>query len=217
MRAPFGAARGLCRDGLPARPAEAGSASASRQLPQLYRRLCRPLGLGRAPEVQARGAHLIVAKTPRIADDLVDPKVKNFHWGDLTRGLFEAYDAGVDNCILLDRDGFVTEGPGYNVFAVTDGAVATPDRGSLEGITRLSVQELCGDLGIDFAIRPLPAAELREADEDLPGDHGGRHHAGLAARRAHPRQRPAGADLLAAARGVLGEAGSRMARDADRL
>ena len=118
-----------------------------------------------SPEIQARGAHLIVAKTPRIADDSVDPKVKNFHWGDLTRGLFEAYDQGADNCVLLDRDGFVTEGPGYNVFAVTDGAVATPDRGSLEGITRLSVMELCKDLGLGFAIRPLPAAELREADE----------------------------------------------------
>jgi branched-chain amino acid aminotransferase len=116
-------------------------------------------------EMQARGAHLIVAKTPRIADDSVDPTVKNFHWGDLTRGLFEAHDRGADNCVLLDRDGFVTEGPGFNVFAVTNGAVATPDRGALEGITRLSVGELCRDLGIPFAIRPLTAAELREADE----------------------------------------------------
>jgi branched-chain amino acid aminotransferase len=118
-----------------------------------------------SPEIQARGAHLIVAKTPRIADDSVDPKVKNFHWGDLTRGLFEAHDQGADNCVLLDREGLVTEGPGFNVFAVTDGAVATPDRGALEGITRLSVKELCGELGIAFAVRPLPAAELREADE----------------------------------------------------
>jgi len=44
------------------------------------------------PEVQARGAHLIVAKTPRISDDSVDPRVKNFHWGDMTRALFEAQD-----------------------------------------------------------------------------------------------------------------------------
>ncbi len=116
-------------------------------------------------EVQARGAHLIVAKTPRIADESVDPRVKNFHWGDLTRGLFEAADRGADNCVLLDRDGFVTEGPGFNVFAVTDGAVVTSNHGALEGITRLSVQELCGDLGMPFEIRPLPAAELREADE----------------------------------------------------
>jgi branched-chain amino acid aminotransferase len=118
-----------------------------------------------SPEMQERGAHLIVAKTPRIADESVDPTVKNFHWGDLTRGLFEAYDRGADNCVLLDREGFVTEGPGFNVFAVADGAVATPDRGALEGITRLSVIELCEDLGIACAVRPLPAAELRDADE----------------------------------------------------
>jgi len=118
-----------------------------------------------SPEMQERGAHLIVAKTPRIADDSVDPRVKNFHWGDLTRGLFEAYDQGADNCVLLDREGFVTEGPGFNVFAVTDGAVATPDRGALEGITRISVIELCDDLGIPCTVRPLAASELRGADE----------------------------------------------------
>jgi branched-chain amino acid aminotransferase len=118
-----------------------------------------------SPEVQERGAHLIIAKTPRIADESVDPKVKNFHWGDLTRGLFEAYDRNADNCVLLDRDGFVTEGPGFNVFAVSDGAVATPDRGALEGITRLSVLEICDELGIRCSVKPLRAAELRDADE----------------------------------------------------
>jgi len=118
-----------------------------------------------SPEVQQRGAHLIIAKTPRIADVSVDPTVKNFHWGDLTRGLFEAYDRSVDNCILLDLDGFVTEGPGFNVFAVSGGSVATPDRGALEGITRLSVMEICDELGIPFAVRGVPAAELHECDE----------------------------------------------------
>jgi branched-chain amino acid aminotransferase len=118
-----------------------------------------------SPEVQARGAHLVVAKTPRVAEDSVDPKVKNFHWGDLTRGLFEAHDRGADNCVLLDRDGNVTEGPGFNVFSVTGGAVATSDRGALEGITRLSVKELCQELGIPFAVRKLPVGELKEADE----------------------------------------------------
>ena len=55
---------------------------------------------------------------------------------------------GADNPVLLDMDGNVTEGPGFNVFAVTDGMVATPDRGVLEGITRLSVIQMCEKLGI---------------------------------------------------------------------
>src|ERR1700730_1735883 len=96
-----------------------------------------------SPEVQERGAHLIIAKTPRIPEASIDPKVKNFHWGDQTRGLFEAHDRGADTCVLLDYEGFVTEGPGFNVFAVTDGVVATADRGALTGLTRLSVIELC--------------------------------------------------------------------------
>jgi branched-chain amino acid aminotransferase len=118
-----------------------------------------------SPEVQARGAHVIVASAPRIADESVDPTVKNFHWGDLTRGLFEAYDKGADTAILTDGKGYVTEGPGFNAFSVTGGAVATSDHGALGGITRLSVQELCAELGIRFEIRKLPVAELREADE----------------------------------------------------
>ena len=116
-------------------------------------------------DMQARGAHLITAKTPRIPEASVDPTVKNFHWGDLTRGLFEAMDAGADNAVLLDQDGLVTEGPGFNVFAVTDGKVVSPDRGALEGITRMSVIELCAEEGIPCEVRALPADELREADE----------------------------------------------------
>ncbi len=115
--------------------------------------------------VQARGAHLIVARTPRISEASIDPRAKNFHWGDLTRGLFEAEDAGADNCVLLDVAGMVTEGPGFNVFAVIDDAVVTPDRGVLEGITRQSVMDLCGELGIACTVRSLPVAELRDADE----------------------------------------------------
>jgi branched-chain amino acid aminotransferase len=91
--------------------------------------------------------------------------VKNFHWADMTAALFEAQDRGADQPVLLDLEGNVTEGPGFNVFAVTDGRVVTPDRGALEGITRMSVLELCEHEGIPCEVRPLPAAELLDADE----------------------------------------------------
>jgi branched-chain amino acid aminotransferase len=117
------------------------------------------------PEVMARGAHLIVAETVRIPANSVDPTAKNFHWADLTRGQFEANDRGADFCVLLDGDGNVTEGPGFNVFVVSNGRVATPDSGVLEGITRRSVLELCDHLGLPLDVRPVPVAELRDADE----------------------------------------------------
>ncbi len=118
-----------------------------------------------SPEVQKRGGHLIIAETVRIPADSVDPTAKNFHWADLTRGQFEALDRGADFSLLLDSEGNVTEGPGFNVFFVIDGVVLTPDAGVLEGITRKSVIEICRDLGIPAKVGKVPAAEAREADE----------------------------------------------------
>ena len=117
------------------------------------------------PEQYEKGLHLIIAKTRRIPPESFDPKVKNFHWGDLTAGAFEAIDQGADTAVLLDAEGNVTEGPGFNVFSITDGAVATPIRGGLDGMTRQSVFELCAELGIPCEARAVPARELREADE----------------------------------------------------
>ena len=73
-----------------------------------------------SPEVKERGGHLIIAETLRIPPGSVDPTAKNFHWADLTRGQFEALDRGADFALLLDSDGNVTEGPGFNVFFVID-------------------------------------------------------------------------------------------------
>lgn len=148
--------RGKAKPGLPSHPANARNYIAV---------FARPFAWIIPPEVQERGAHLIIASTPRIPDSSVDPRVKNFHWGDLTRGLFEAHDQGADGAILLDHQGFVTEGPGYNVFAVLDGTVVVSDHGALEGVTRRTVIELCQELGIPVEVRPFTGDELREADE----------------------------------------------------
>ena len=118
-----------------------------------------------SPEQQERGVHAIIAETRRIPPELVDPTAKNFHWADLTRANFEAHDQGAETAILLDLAGFVAEGPGFNVFSVIDGVVASPPRGALEGITRLSVFELCEALGIPTQTRPISRAEIEGADE----------------------------------------------------
>jgi branched-chain amino acid aminotransferase len=116
-------------------------------------------------EIREHGMHLIVASNPRIPEQCVNPRAKNFHWADMTRAMFEAEDKGAHNPVLLDMDGNVTEGPGFNVFVVTDGKLATPDRGVLEGITRGAVIELCEKLGVACEVRTVPLEELRNADE----------------------------------------------------
>ena len=124
-----------------------------------------PFHTGMSNEIAERGAHMIVASTPRIPQASVDATAKNFHWADMTRALFEAEAKGADNPILLDLDGNTTEGPGYNVFSVTDGIVATPDDNVLEGISRLTAIELCTELGIPCEVRKVSGDELRNADE----------------------------------------------------
>ncbi len=116
-------------------------------------------------EIRDHGMYLVVASNPRIPEACVNPRAKNFHWADMTRAMFEAEDKGAHNPVLLDLDGNVTEGPGFNVFAVTDGVVATPDRGVLEGITRGALIELCGKLGLPCEARTVTLDELRGADE----------------------------------------------------
>jgi len=117
------------------------------------------------PERQMRGIHATISSFARIPARSVDPRVKNYHWLDMVQSQWEAYDRGADVAILLDLEGNVAEGPGFNVFAVSEGKLATPDAGVLEGITRRAMLELCAALGVPAETRPLPAAELAAADE----------------------------------------------------
>jgi branched-chain amino acid aminotransferase len=114
---------------------------------------------------QEQGLALHVSDVERIPPRSVDPTVKNYHWLDLTVGLLGAYDAGAETVVLVDGAGNVVEGPGFNVFAVAGGALATPAEGVLQGITRRTVLELAGEEGIPTRVAPLPADELRRADE----------------------------------------------------
>lgn len=94
-------------------------------------------------EDMENGLHLIVAnQTTRIPESSVDPRVKNFHWGDLIRGLYEAYERGGQSVVLCDTEGYLTEGPGFNLFCIKDGEVYTPARGALDGITRQTILDL---------------------------------------------------------------------------
>lgn len=118
------------------------------------------------PEESETGMDAIIARTVRrIPITSVDPTVKNFHWGDLTRGLYEAYDRGARYPILLDADGNVTEGAGYNVFAYVDDRLVTPDAGVLEGITRTTILELAEQEGIETGVEPVPGDALLRAQE----------------------------------------------------
>ncbi len=79
----------------------------------------------------------------------------------------EAKLAGYDEAILLDTQGYVSEGSGENFFMVRDGVLITPDLSSsiLEGITRDTVMTLAREEGIPVVERRITRDELWIADE----------------------------------------------------
>jgi len=125
------------------------------------------------PAKQARGINLIVSDVQRIAPGSVDPRVKNYHWLDMVMALFQAYERGGESAVLVNAAGDVAEGPGFNVFAVVNGALITPDSGVLEGISRRTMIEMARAAGLEVRIEPLPVATLRAADEVFLSSTGG--------------------------------------------
>lgn len=78
----------------------------------------------------------------------------------------EATSCGYDEALLLDTEGFVSEGSGENVFIVKNGKLYTPDLAScLDGITRNSVITLANDLGIEVIQKRITRDEVYCADE----------------------------------------------------
>ena len=118
-----------------------------------------------SPEVQARGIHVMVSPVRRVPPQSVDPEVKHYHWLDFDMALFTAYDQGYETVLLTDFDGNIAEGPGFNVFAVKDGELLTPEANVLDGMTRRTVFELASELNLKARLARIAPEDLRRADE----------------------------------------------------
>ncbi|RAH99359.1 branched-chain amino acid transferase [Acuticoccus sediminis] len=115
---------------------------------------------------QAKGLALKIARdVARISRRSVDQRTKNYHWLDLEMALLHALDDGADSVLLMDIDGNLTEGPGYNVFAYRDGVWSTPDTNVLEGITRGAVLDLLAEMNVGSSVRPMTEDDLFGAEE----------------------------------------------------
>ncbi len=79
----------------------------------------------------------------------------------------DASQDGYDEAILLDKNGFLAEGTGENLFMVRSGTVYTPgtEGDILLGITRDSVIRIAQDLGVPVVQKQLSVGELLAADE----------------------------------------------------
>ena len=80
--------------------------------------------------------------------------------------LREAIACGCDEALLLDTEGYVSEGSGENIFIVRDGVLYTPDLTSaLDGITRDTIFKLAEEIGVKIREKRITRDEVYIADE----------------------------------------------------
>ncbi len=115
--------------------------------------------------VREQGINLLISRHQRIPPESVDPGIKNYHWLDMVMALFEAYDHEADSAVLVDAEGNLVEGPGFNVFVRQGKIIITPLRGVLQGVTRATILELLAREDLEVKQDLLPAATARAADE----------------------------------------------------
>jgi branched-chain amino acid aminotransferase len=119
-------------------------------------------------EAMSQGVDVCVSSWTRIAPNTLPALAKagaNYMNSQLIR--MEAHVNGYAEGIALDEAGYVSEGSGENVFVIRDGRILTPPLGAsvLPGITRQSVIDLAGSLGIPVVETPVPRELLYIADE----------------------------------------------------
>lgn len=118
-------------------------------------------------EKYTTGAHGVITRTRSYDPEALDAKVKHLSRMNMSLAELEANDVDPGAWpILTDKDGFLTEGSGYNVFIVTDGVVRTPtDRAILAGVSRAMVLDLCDQLRIPTTEEDLQLYDAHTSDE----------------------------------------------------
>ncbi len=96
-----------------------------------------------------KGIELVTVPTVRNHPEALNPQIKSLNYLNNILAKIEATNSGVDEAILLNAQGYVTECTGENIFYVKDHTVITPPTyvGILKGITRDVVMDLAQKLG----------------------------------------------------------------------
>ena len=120
-----------------------------------------------APEAMNRGIRVATSSYTRHHVNITMCKAKaNGNYINSILALREALDAGFEEALLLDNEGYVAEGSGENVFLVRNGVLYTPELTScLEGITRDSIIRIAEDQGLTVKEKRITRDEVYVADE----------------------------------------------------
>ncbi len=120
----------------------------------------------KAPVYDPGGIRLVTSAIRRNNPQCVDSKIHHNNLINNILAKIEAIVAGVDDALMLDLNGFLSETNATNVFLVKKGAVLTPHADScLPGITRGTVIALCRENDISLVERNISLSEVYAADE----------------------------------------------------
>jgi branched-chain amino acid aminotransferase len=115
----------------------------------------------------AAGISMHIAQTRRLPKQCLDPGIKSLNYLNNILARIEANKAGKDEALMLNVDGFVSEGSVDNVFIISNGVLKTPpiSDGLLAGITRAVIIEVAQAAGISCQQASLTIDDLIQADE----------------------------------------------------
>jgi len=119
------------------------------------------------PEYYQRGLDIITVPTVRNLHSALNPAIKSLNYLNNILAKIEANNAGVEEAVMLNAEGFVAECTGDNLFIVKNRALFTPplSAGALYGITRQTVIELADEAGLKVSEPNLTRYDLFNADE----------------------------------------------------
>ena len=118
-------------------------------------------------EYYQRGLDIITVPTTRNLHSALNPAIKSLNYLNNILAKIEANNAGVEEAVMLNAEGFVAECTGDNLFIVKSRALFTPplSAGTLYGITRQTVIELAEEAGLKVSEPNLTRYDLFNADE----------------------------------------------------
>ena len=119
-----------------------------------------------SPEAKKNGISIIKSSYEQYSNPLHSGYKIIGTYINSTMALHEAIEKGADEALLLDKNGYISEGSGENIFLVNKNIITTPKTDHcLNGITRQSVIQIARDLGFEVIEKDITYNELVSSDE----------------------------------------------------
>ena len=119
-----------------------------------------------SPESKESGISIIKSPFPQYSNPLYSGNKIMGSYINSIMALQDAIKKGADEALLMDENGFISEGSGENIFIIKNDEIYTPKiEHCLNGITRQSVMTIAKDFGINVIEKDLTYEDLSFADE----------------------------------------------------